>query len=76
VSCREFVSLFLDGWVNGGLPGRREQECERHVAGCADCRAYAHGYRVTVVTARREIGSAGEGVLPEALVQAILAAAK
>jgi anti-sigma factor RsiW len=76
MSCREFVSLFLDAWVDGGLPERRARECGRHVAGCADCRAYAHGYRVTVVTARNTIGSGNDGVLPEALLRAIMAAAK
>lgn len=48
MSCREFVSLFLDAWLAGELPARRHQECTWHVTGCAACRSYTGGYRGVV----------------------------
>jgi anti-sigma factor RsiW len=57
VSCREFVSLFLDAWLAGELPARRQQDCTAHVHGCSDCAHHAAGYRdvVEALRALREL---------------------
>lgn len=48
MSCREFLSLFLDAWLAGELPARRQRDCADHVATCPSCRDYVAGYRGVV----------------------------
>lgn len=71
-SCREFLQLFLDEWLEGSLARRRRLECDRHVAGCRECARYVASYRAMLDMIA--VGGAGQdaGELPDDLVQSIL----
>jgi anti-sigma factor RsiW len=79
VSCREFLSLFLDVRCAGELGQWRRTATTAHLAACTACRGYAADYRA-VVDALRTIAddapAAALPALPEALVQRVLAAAR
>lgn len=76
MTCREFVE-FLDDYLSDELPGEVRVTFDRHLAGCADCRAYLRSYESTIrhakaVSAEPE-GAVPDGV-PEDLIRSILAA--
>ena len=75
ISCRELVE-FLDAYVDGEIAGTRRAVFERHLAGCADCRAYLEAYRATVRLSRKALRDEERlptAAIPEDLVRAILA---
>jgi len=78
VTCREFVE-FLDDYLCGSLSADRRAEFNRHLAQCPSCVAYMKTYRAAIQLGRdaltRTDGPVPEDV-PEALVQAVLAARK
>jgi anti-sigma factor RsiW len=54
--CRELIDV-LDDYLDGALPPDLVVDLERHLEGCAPCRAYIATYRKA-----REIGSAAARV--------------
>ncbi|MHC4947288.1 MAG: anti-sigma factor family protein [Planctomycetota bacterium] len=75
LTCRELVD-FLDRHLDGRLPAPEQEEFERHLAACSDCRDYVATYRDTIRLAR-SLCAGGDDVprdVPEELVAAILAA--
>lgn len=73
VSCREFLELFLEDWLEGALPARRWRQCDRHLDLCVSCAESAAGYRTTVRILRRFGRTTGSEPLPEELTRGILA---
>jgi anti-sigma factor RsiW len=76
VTCRE-LNDFLADWTADALPADTRAAFERHLAGCEDCRVYLRSYEETIRLGR-EAFAQPDGALPddvpEALVQAVLAA--
>lgn len=75
ISCRDFVA-FLDDYLDGELLPERRAVFDRHLAICPDCTAYIDSYRKTRslgIEALRD-SEPVPGVVPEALIKAILAA--
>lgn len=50
LSCAE-TDLLLDDYVDGALDENARQDCERHLAGCADCREQERGLRAVLAQA-------------------------
>jgi anti-sigma factor RsiW len=75
ISCRELSDLFLDAWVEGELPARRERDCRRHVARCTACAHHVRAYRATIRLVREDAPAVDASDLPEELVRSILRAA-
>lgn len=76
ITCREFVA-FLDDYLAGSLSEDRRAEFNRHLAECPSCVAYMKTYRAAIEMGRDALRRTGDPVpedVPEALVQAILAA--
>lgn len=75
MTCREFVEFLLD-YLEGELPEAVRATFQAHLDVCPACVTYLDTYRETVRLGR-ELGRDPEGLpgdVPEALVQAILAA--
>jgi anti-sigma factor RsiW len=76
LTCRELVD-FLMAYDDDELPAPERAAFDAHLAECPDCVAYLASYRATVALGRRafrdEDAAAGDHV-PEALVEAVLAA--
>ena len=47
LTCREVVELVTD-YLEGALSERERADFERHLAGCAGCRAYVEQMRVAI----------------------------
>lgn len=76
LTCREFVE-FLDAYRAGQLPEARRGEFNAHLAACPSCVAYMKTYEASIEMGREALRSSDDSVpaaVPEALVQAILAA--
>jgi anti-sigma factor RsiW len=75
MTCRELTDFILD-YVAGELPAALREAFERHLAVCPNCVTYLATYRLTVRAGKEALGreDAGASDLPDALVQAILAA--
>jgi anti-sigma factor RsiW len=54
--CRELIDI-LDDYLDGALAPEFVRDLERHLEGCAPCRAYIATYRKT-----REVGAAATRV--------------
>ena len=78
ITCREFVD-FLMQYLDAELEGGQRTEFERHISACPPCETYLDQYRDTVALGK-SICDDPEGPVPEevpeALVNAILAARK
>ena len=76
--CKDFVD-FLMAYLDGELPHDQRDAFECHMTDCPPCETYLDSYRQTVelgqTVCRDPEGPVPEDV-PEALVQAILAARK
>lgn len=76
LTCREFVE-FLDDYLAGALPEPRTAEFNVHLAACPSCVAYMKTYETSIRLGKEVLSRTEEpvpGGVPEALVQAILAA--
>ncbi len=74
MNCREFTSFIAD-WLDGELPVGQAQVFQAHIAMCPPCEMYLLQYQSTVELARLcQPEDAVPGEVPEALIQAILAA--
>ena len=75
MTCKEVID-FLGEYLDGALPWRQRLVFNLHLVLCRHCRRYLASYSETVRLARasgRE-PSSGAQLVPEELVQAILAA--
>jgi len=62
MTCREHIEV-LDDYVDNTMPARLRDEFERHLEGCAPCRAFLATYRAT-----RTLGAAAARVeMPEGM---------
>jgi anti-sigma factor RsiW len=76
MTCRE-VSEFLMSYLDDELEAAQREEFEAHLALCGDCVRYLESYEQTVRLGRAAFPRAdepAEGVVPERLVRAIVAA--
>jgi anti-sigma factor RsiW len=75
VTCRQLADFILD-YLEGQLPAETRSAFEHHLTLCPNCVNYIASYGATVEIARRAFDEDGAGphAMPEALVQAILAA--
>jgi predicted anti-sigma-YlaC factor YlaD len=76
MNCRE-VADFLTDYLDGALPLRQRLIFRLHLLVCRDCRRYLDSFAATVkLTYSLREKPAAEGIppIPDALVQAILAA--
>jgi anti-sigma factor RsiW len=76
MTCRELTE-FLNDYVSADLPGAQRRVFEEHLSICEDCRVYLASYEATIELAKSALdeGPVPEAV-PEALVQAVVAARK
>ena len=76
MNCRECAD-FLADYVAGELPPAQLAVFERHLKACRNCEEYMRQYRGTIAAGRAAcLDPDAEPDLPEALIQAILAARK
>jgi len=76
LTCREFVEFLYD-YLLGALSARGTAEFNVHLAACPSCVAYMKTYEASVRMGRAALLPSDDPVpsdIPEALVQAILAA--
>lgn len=76
VTCRELVE-FLDDYLAGALPPARVSAFNAHLSACPSCVAYMKTYQRAGALVREALQppeAPVPGDVPEALVQAILAA--
>lgn len=85
--CRD-ITAFLDEYLEARLAPETLRVFEEHIAECPDCERYLASYRATRALAQQALGVAPEpgasraagaaaidpGMVPDRLVQAILAA--
>jgi anti-sigma factor RsiW len=78
MTCRE-VTEFLADYLSGALPAAERAVFDEHLGTCPECLAYLKSYAETVRLGKAAFADPDAPVadeLPEALVQAILAASK
>ncbi len=76
LTCRDFVSLLFD-YLLGGLGPVEIAAMNAHLAACPSCVAYLKTYEASIRMGRLALGPSDDPVpeeVPEALVQAVLAA--
>ena len=76
MTCRE-ASEFIADYVSGALPASTRLRFAWHLLKCANCRRYIATYNATIAAGRAaysDSDESAEGVVPEDLIQAILAA--
>lgn len=75
MTCRELIG-FLADYLDGELPDAVRADFERHLALCPECVVYLDGYRDAIRLSRDAFAPDGPPPddVPEALVEAILAA--
>ncbi|HTO08646.1 MAG TPA: zf-HC2 domain-containing protein [Myxococcota bacterium] len=72
MNCRECTDFLID-YLNGDLPAAQQRVFEGHIQLCPPCLTYLESYRATVKTCEMAHEDPQEPI-PEAMVQAILAA--
>ena len=78
ITCRELYDFIL-GYQSGDLAPSQPQEFDAHLAICPSCVNYLDSYLKTVALGKAAYARTEEpasGQVPEALIQAILAARK
>ena len=78
MTCRELTD-FLADYLSDELPAPQREAFERHLSVCSACRRYLASYRATIELGKAALKPSEADVppeVPEALVQAILAARK
>ena len=75
MTCRQLADFILE-YLEGQLPDETRSAFEHHLTLCPNCVDYIGSYAATVELGRRAFDEDGAGLpgMPEALVQAILAA--
>lgn len=73
LTCQE-VNAFLDAYLEHAIGDRERSLFDAHLAECEDCRNYLHQYEMTQRLARLAMTHEEAPAVPEALLQAILAA--
>ncbi len=76
ITCQE-LDAFICDYLDGSLPPRQLKIFERHLKLCEACRAYLHGYRLTIALEKRLLATPEApppADVPEDLIKAILAA--
>ena len=76
MTCEEFVRFLFD-YLVGELPNERRAQFNAHLAACPSCVAYMKTYEASIRLGRAALAPSEDPVpaeVPEALVQAILAA--
>jgi hypothetical protein len=73
ITCRELID-FISAYRDNELVAEERHEFERHLGVCPSCVAYLSTYDTTVALAKRAGSEPAPADVPEALVQAILAA--
>lgn len=73
LTCRDAVR-FLDDYHAEALDAAVRAAFDAHLAVCPDCAAFVRQYAATVGLAKEAFAAADDPRLPEALVEAILAA--
>ena len=76
LTCREFVELLYD-YLLGLLGAERTAELNAHLATCPSCVAYLKTYEASIRMGRMALAASDDPVpaeVPEALIQAVLAA--
>lgn len=79
MTCQELID-FLMAYLDGELPAEVRLSFEEHLALCPECRAYLSSYRAAVALGKNAFNAspapAEPPLVPEELIQAILAAGK
>jgi anti-sigma factor RsiW len=77
VTCRECAE-FLSDYLEGDLPADVREVFEQHLALCPNCVTYLAQFRATVLAGQRAFDEDTDAsdVVPEELIQAILASRK
>lgn len=78
MTCRELVD-FLMAYLDGELPAAQREAFERHLSVCPSCVNYMATYKEAVRLGRQAMVHTDAPVpstVPDALVQAVLAAAR
>ncbi len=76
MTCRDLVEFMMD-YLSNELPDDSRAIFERHLTACPHCVRYLKTYQTTITLCREAFDVSDEEVpaeIPEALVQAILAA--
>jgi anti-sigma factor RsiW len=78
LTCRDFVEIIM-AFLDGELDGDQCVRFESHLVACPDCDRYLDSYKTTVALGKSICDDAGldgpvPADIPEALVQAVLAA--
>jgi anti-sigma factor RsiW len=76
MTCRDFIEFLLQ-YQAGELPATERGVFDHHLSLCKACRDYLANYRRTIALEKTAFGATDEPIpaaVPEALVQAILAA--
>jgi anti-sigma factor RsiW len=75
MNCHEAINEFLLLYLDGDLDDERRRDFEEHLAGCPPCVTYLETYRLTIRVSHVACHAQDDPVcIPEALVQAVLAA--
>lgn len=75
LTCEQLIG-FLTDYLEGNLSLPQRVTFEMHLALCGDCRAYLHNFKTTIAATKAALADGTDdcsAVVPEALVQAILA---
>lgn len=73
ITCRQLID-FIRAYKDNELAPDERHEFERHLGVCPSCVAYLRTYERTIELAKRAASDPVPADVPEALVQAILAA--
>ncbi len=73
MNCRDLIE-FLGDYFSRDLPPGQHAEFERHLGLCPPCRHYLEAYEQTIRLGKAACEDESLPPLPEALIQAILAA--
>jgi anti-sigma factor RsiW len=76
MTCRE-VADFVGDYVSGDLPDATRRRFDWHLVTCRNCRRYLATYRATIAAGRTAFArpdADADGMVPEELIRAILAA--
>ena len=72
MTCRECAE-FLSDYLDGELAIEVRLVFESHLSLCPNCVTYLEQFRATVLAGQAAFGDDAEAVVPEELIQAILA---
>jgi anti-sigma factor RsiW len=76
MTCRD-VADFVGDYISGDLSAATARRFDWHLLTCRNCRRYLATYRATIAAGRAafaDLDAGADGVVPEELIRAILAA--